>query len=80
VDCLFIDSESEELESEWLGDGIRWLELFRPFTATKALSVDDELSSYIPLALKNVTSDRAAEVLPALTRQLVALWQSRQHR
>jgi hypothetical protein len=69
VECLFIDSETEELESEWLGrlgDNIRWLELFRPFTATKALSVDDKLSSYIPLALKNVTSDRAAEVLPAL--------------
>jgi hypothetical protein len=66
VDCLFIDSETEELESEWLGDDIRWLELFRPFTATKALSVNDKLSSYIPLALKNVTSERAAEVLPAL--------------
>lgn len=64
VDRLFIDAFMGD--GEKLGQGIRWLELFRPFTATKALSVDDELSCYIPLALKSVTSERAAEVLPAL--------------
>jgi hypothetical protein len=65
VDCLFIYSLMGE--GERLGNGIQWLELFRPFTATKALSADDELSSYISLALKNVTSDMAAEVLPTLS-------------
>ncbi len=64
VDHLFISSDA--LEDDVLGDGIRWLELFHPFTAVKVLSVDDQLSLHIPLALKNVTGERAAEVLPAL--------------
>jgi hypothetical protein len=49
-----------------LGIGIRWLELFRPFAAVKALIVDNLLSWNIPLALQDVTEERAAEVLPAL--------------
>jgi hypothetical protein len=48
-----------------LGHDIRWLELFRPFTAVTALIVYDPLSEVI-LALNNVTEERAAEVLPAL--------------
>jgi hypothetical protein len=68
VDRLFINSDSSVRrgDSERQGVGIRWLELFHPFTATKALSVDDELSCYIPLALKGATSEGGAEVLPAL--------------
>jgi hypothetical protein len=64
VDRLFIHRFF--LGDEKLGVGIRWLELFRPFTAVKAISVDDDLSCYIPLTLKSVTSERVAEVLPAL--------------
>jgi hypothetical protein len=63
VDRLFITSKSKE---EDLGDGIRWLDLFRPFTAVKVLCIDNELSCHIPLALDSVTDERAAEVLPAL--------------
>ena len=49
-----------------MGIYIRWLEVFRPFTAVKALSIDDELSSNILPALKSVTSERTTEVLPVL--------------
>jgi hypothetical protein len=48
-----------------LSHDIRWLELFRPFTAVTALIVYDLLWE-IPIALNNVTEERAAEVLPAL--------------
>jgi len=65
VDRLIINSDSMEGDDE-LGNGIRWLELFRPFTAVKALGVDEELSWHIPLALQNITGETAAEVLPAL--------------
>jgi hypothetical protein len=64
VDHLSI--ESEYCLGAERGDGIRWLEFLRPFTAVKALFVEKPLSRHIPLALKNVTGERAAEVLPAL--------------
>ena len=66
VDHLSIKLGFVEGNDEPVGDGIRWLELFRPFTAVKSLSVDDELSWHVLLALKNVTGVRAVEVLPAL--------------
>ncbi|KAH9167654.1 hypothetical protein EDB89DRAFT_2232205 [Lactarius sanguifluus] len=69
VDRLFVKSESMEGD-ERLGYDIPWLELFRPFTALKVLSVDEELSFlvlfHISLAPEYVTGDRATEVLPAL--------------
>ncbi|KAH8983245.1 hypothetical protein EDB86DRAFT_2834000 [Lactarius hatsudake] len=69
VDRLFIKSESMEGD-ERLGHDIPWLELFRPFTALKVLSVDEELSFlvsfHISLAPEYVIGDRATEVLPAL--------------
>ncbi|KAH8978925.1 hypothetical protein EDB92DRAFT_2118995 [Lactarius akahatsu] len=62
VDRLSISSDFDEIVS----NGIRWLEVFRPFTYVKALSVDGRLSRRtVPPALNNVT-ERAAEVLPAL--------------
>ncbi|KAH9028429.1 hypothetical protein EDB83DRAFT_2526321 [Lactarius deliciosus] len=62
VDRLFISSDFDEI----VGNGIRWLEVFRPFTCVKALSVDGRLSRRaVHPALNNVT-ERAAEVLPAL--------------
>jgi hypothetical protein len=64
VDRLFITSVMGEEED--LGDRIPWLELLRPFTAVKALSVVDELTDHISLALNSVTGERATEVLPAL--------------
>jgi hypothetical protein len=63
VDRLFITSVMGLAEE---GDGIRWLELLRPFTAVKALSVEHDLSYHIPLALNSLTGERATEVLPAL--------------
>ena len=63
VNRLFIDSTGE---IQTMGIYIRWLEVFRPFTAVKALSIDDELSSNILPALKSITSERATEVLPVL--------------
>jgi len=60
VDHLSIHQVRDEL-----GHNIRWLELFRPFTAVTALIVYG-LSWEILLALNNVTEERAAEVLPAL--------------
>src|SRR6266702_2508404 len=64
VDRLFINpmyAEDDELTYE-----IRWLELLRPFTAVKVLSVQDDLSYYVALAFRRVTGEEAAEVLPAL--------------
>ena len=49
-----------------LGNGIRWLEFLRRFNAVKVLTVQDDLSRHVALALKNVTGASAAEVLPAL--------------
>src|SRR6266702_326204 len=66
VDCLFINSDSMEGDDELIGYGIRWLELFRPFTAVKALSVDDKISRHILFVLSNIAGESAAEVLPAL--------------
>ena len=66
VDRLSIRSESLGPNIDELGESIQWLELFRPFTAVKALSVDNELSWHIAFALHDVTGERAAEVLPAL--------------
>ncbi|KAH9167659.1 hypothetical protein EDB89DRAFT_2232211 [Lactarius sanguifluus] len=60
VDRLFITSEFEDA-----GDSIPWLVLFHLFTSVKALSIHNEVSWNIHLALNNVT-DGAAEVLPAL--------------
>ena len=70
VDLLFIRSDISEYEE--LGEGLRWLELFRPFTAVKALSIDDELSNRIHLPLESVTGESAAEVLPALQLLYIA--------
>ena len=49
-----------------LGNGIRWLEFLHRFNAVKVLTVQDDLSRHVALALKNVTGASAAEVLPAL--------------
>ena len=49
-----------------LGEGTRWLELLRLFTAVQALSVEDTLSHHVVLALNGSTGESAAEVLPAL--------------
>jgi hypothetical protein len=62
VDVLAIIQDEERNVRR--GHDIRWLEFFRPFTAVEVLFADDSLSWH--LALKNVTEERAAEVLPAL--------------
>jgi hypothetical protein len=59
VDRLFISSEAP-------GKGIRWLELLRPFTAVKALRVQDEFAGRFAFVLNHVTGARAGQLLPAL--------------
>ena len=65
MDRMYVYSWSPTYSGK-LGSGIWWLELFRPFTAVKALDVQYKLSKRVALALNNVTGDRAAEILPAL--------------
>jgi hypothetical protein len=64
VDCLSINSVYGT--AFMLGFCIRWLEFLRPFTAVKALIVDETIPWHIPHVLNNATENRAAEVLPAL--------------
>lgn len=64
VDRLFIGSGDTECNE--LGDEILWLQLLRPFTAVKVLSVQNSLSHHVAFTLQHVTGERAAEVLPAL--------------
>jgi len=66
VDRLFISSDHSVTEYNELGDEILWLQLLRPFTTVKVLSVQNALSHYVAFSLQNVTGERAAEVLPAL--------------
>ena len=73
VDRLFISSGVTEYYSE-IGDDILWLQLLRPFTAVKALSVQGELSRHVAIAFKNLTGERAAEVLPALELLFLQNW------
>lgn len=44
----------------------QWLAILRPFTAVKDLYVSEGFISHVPLALKDLTGERATEVLPAL--------------
>ncbi|KAH8999794.1 hypothetical protein EDB86DRAFT_610240 [Lactarius hatsudake] len=62
VDCLTISLYGE---SE-MGNYVQWLELFRPFASVRTLGVSEELAWNMALALKNVTEEMAAQVLPAL--------------
>ena len=73
VDRLFIGSGDTTYFGE-LGDDILWLQLLRPFTAVKALTVQAELSHHVALALKYVTGEKAAEVLPALESLCLQGW------
>ncbi|KAH9066951.1 hypothetical protein EDB83DRAFT_2519270 [Lactarius deliciosus] len=65
VDFLFINSDQKGGDDE-LGDGVRWREIFRPFTALKALSADDKIACHIPFSLNNIAWETATEMLPAL--------------
>ncbi|KAH9172988.1 hypothetical protein EDB89DRAFT_1962066 [Lactarius sanguifluus] len=73
VDCLFIGSGNTDFD-ELLGDDIEWLQLLRTLTAVKVLSVQDELSHHVALALEHITWERAAEVLPALELLCLQDW------
>ena len=75
VDCLFIDAGDTTYFND-LGDDILWLQLLRPFAAVKVLSVQGELSHHVALALKDITVERAAEMLPALELLCLQSWPS----
>jgi hypothetical protein len=72
VDRLFISSG--DIECNELGDEILWLQLLRPFTAVKTLSVQNSLSHHVAFALQHVTGERAAKVLPALEMLCLQNW------
>lgn len=72
VDRLFISAGNTECNE--LGDEILWLQLLRPFTAVKVLSVQNSLSYHVAFALQHVTRERAAEVLPALELLCLQNW------
>jgi hypothetical protein len=57
-----------ENESNWQvnSENSQWLELFRPFTTVKYLSVFSNFMPHIAPALKELVGERVAEVLPAL--------------
>ena len=57
-----------ENESDWQDDSenSQWLELFRPFTAVKYLSVTSSFMPHIAPALKELVGESVTEVLPAL--------------
>ena len=57
-----------ENESNWQdnSENSQWLELFRPFTAVKYLSVFSNFMPHIAPALKELVGERVTEVLPAL--------------
>ena len=62
---------SADLTELWWGDvrpALRVLdpELFRPFISVQSLYVYQELATPFAVALRNLTQDRAVEVLPAL--------------
>ncbi|KAH9030271.1 hypothetical protein EDB83DRAFT_1854644 [Lactarius deliciosus] len=57
--------------SYWQGDlryDIKWLELFRPFTAVKKLGMCEELAEYITRAVENRNKVAVTQVLPALEK------------
>ncbi|KAI0246421.1 hypothetical protein BJV78DRAFT_1364858 [Lactifluus subvellereus] len=60
--------EDSRCKSLWRADldGTLWLELFRPFTAVRTLHISRKLQSSIVSALRELTEERATEVLPAL--------------
>jgi hypothetical protein len=47
-------------------DRTQWLELFRPFTAVKALQVSSRMVRLVVAALQELTGEWATEVLPRL--------------
>ena len=47
-------------------EGMEWLELFRPFTAVRTLRISRDFLPLIVPALRELTGERAMEVLPAL--------------
>ena len=47
-------------------EGAQWLQLFRPFTAVRTLRMCRNLKPLIVRALRELTGERATEVLPAL--------------
>ncbi|KAH9167164.1 hypothetical protein EDB89DRAFT_137036 [Lactarius sanguifluus] len=55
--------EDRQLESV---DNAEWLHLLRQFSAVQTLHVSPELAGHVALALKDITEETVAEVLPAL--------------
>jgi hypothetical protein len=67
LECLEI-WEGSYLPPDWQEDveNIQWLELLRPFTAVKHLSLSWEFTLRVVSALVELSGERIMEVLPAL--------------
>ncbi|KAI0290784.1 hypothetical protein BC826DRAFT_970249 [Russula brevipes] len=60
--------ENSSSQSHWEGDveNIQWLDLLRPFTTVKRLSISDEFTPRVVPALVELLGERIMDVLPAL--------------
>ena len=68
VEHLYIRASYGFRALDWQDDieSGQWLELFRPFAATKGLYISSEFTPYIAPTLKELVRDGVIEVLPAL--------------
>ena len=64
----FCERESEPLTPAWEDDieNGQWLELFHPFTSVKSLRLCKVVAPHVVPALRQLTEERVADVLPAL--------------
>jgi hypothetical protein len=61
-----IDDHHEPQHWKYDMENTQWLELFRPFTSVKDLGLTWHLVHLVAPALKELTGERATEVLPML--------------
>ena len=66
LECLILSTD--KLPGHWYDDmdSVQWLELFQPFATVKDLYIDEELAPRVVRALRELASERATEVLPAI--------------
>ena len=68
VEYLRIEYCYPDLATPWQDDieGSQWLELLRPFTGVKTLSISEEFTPRVASALQELVGERVTEVLPTL--------------
>jgi len=69
VECLEVTGDADpqiELQDDMVP--VRWLDLFRSFTAVRGLYISNELGPQVAHALQGLEGRRATEVLPSLRK------------